>query len=288
MDNNKYIIISPVRNEEDYIEKTIHSVISQTILPVEWVIVNDGSTDKTPEIINNYTSRFQWIKRVDRPLNGHRPGPGVVLAFNNGLNKTQIKDFDFVVKLDGDLSFEPEYFELLIKEFEKNPRLGMASGTTYNVKGNKLVMDKMPDDHVRGAAKMYKRQCFDDIDGLPVVLGWDTIDELKAQMLGWETKSYQDLVLKHYKPIGFKQKKTIGKELLAGERLHYLGYHPLFAILKCINEFKNKPILLRGILMLMGYLEATIRNRPSLEDKEMIKYLRKKQLKRLKQMVGIK
>jgi glycosyltransferase involved in cell wall biosynthesis len=287
MDKTKYIIISPVRNEEDYIEKTISSVISQTKLPAEWVIVNDGSTDKTPEIIDNYTNKFSWIKRVDRPINGHRPGPGVVLAFNNGLNETKIQDFDFVVKLDGDLSFEPDYFELLIKEFEKNPNLGMASGTTYNVKGDKLVADKMPDDHVRGAAKMYKKQCFDDIEGLPVVLGWDTIDELKAQMLGWETKSYKDLVLKHYKPIGFKQKKTFAKEILAGERLHYLGYHPLFAILKCINELKSKPIIFRGILMLVGYLEAIVKNAQTMEDREMIKYLRKKQLKRLKKMIRL-
>lgn len=280
--SNRYIIISPVRNEEDFIDKTLKSVTQQSILPTEWIIVNDGSTDKSPDIIEHYLKKYVWIRKIDRPINSHRPGPGVVLAFNQGFENIQTSDYQFVVKLDGDLSFDQNYFEFLLYEFEKNPNLGLASGTTYNVKGEKLIIDKMPEDHVRGAAKMYRRRCFEDIGGLPVVLGWDTIDELKAQLKGWETRSYQDLILKHYKPIGFNQKKTLKKELLAGERLHFMGYHPLFAILKCIYEIKNKPIFLRGILMLIGYFEAILFKLETFDDKEVIKHLRKKQLKRLK------
>jgi len=281
-----YVIISPVRNEEEYIEKTIQSVIDQTIKPVEWIIVNDGSTDKTPEIIDRYIEKYPWIRRIDRPQNDHRPGPGVVLAFYDGFEKLIYKDFDFVIKLDGDLAFEENYFEFQLTEFSVNPKLGMTSGTTYNVFGDNLVIDKMPEDHVRGAAKMYRTTCFDQIGGPQIVLGWDTLDELKAQMLGWETKSYKNLVLKHYKPIGFKQKKTSRRELLAGERLNYLGYHPLFAILKCLYNIKRKPYIVGGILMLAGYLGAVISGSERNPDREMIRFYRKKQMKRLSGMVG--
>ena len=283
---NDYVIISPVRNEEEYIEKTILSVINQRVKPKEWIIVNDGSTDRTPEIINKYASEYTWIRRIDRPTNDHRPGPGVVLAFYQGYENIDTKTFDYVVKLDGDLSFEPDYFHFQLKEFETNRKLGMTSVTTDNVFGEKLVKDKMPEDHVRGAAKMYRKTCFDQIGGIQVVLGWDTLDELKAQMLGWETRSYPHLVLKHYKPIGFKQKKTIKREMLAGERLNYLGYHPLFAVLKCFYNFKRKPFLVGGALMLTGYLGAIITGREKNPDREMIKFYRRKQMKRLSAMVG--
>jgi hypothetical protein len=142
-------------------------------------------------------------------------------------------------------------------------------------------MDKMPSDHVRGPAKMYRRECFEDIGGLPEILGWDTIDELKAQMLGWETKSYKKLVLVHFKPIGFKQKATIKREMIAGDRLNFLGYHPLFAILKCLYNFKRKPYIIGGSIMLIGYFNAIITNKEKNPDHEMIKYLRKKQLRRI-------
>lgn len=277
-----YIIITPVRNEEDYIEKTLESVVGQIHLPQEWVIVNDGSTDSTPDIIDRYCKKYNWIKRIDRPDEGHRPGSGVVLAFNHGFQKITVNDYDFIIKLDADLSFEKNYFNFLLDQFELNPKLGMASGTTYNVKGEKLIMDRMPEDHVRGAAKMYRKSCFDEMGGLPAVLGWDTIDELKAQMLGWETRSFPDLVIKHYKPIGFKQKKTLKREMLAGERLNYLGYHPLFAILKCLYNMKRKPFIIGGVLMLTGYLIAIISRGEQIEDKEMIKFQKKKQLKRLR------
>jgi len=187
---------------------------------------------------------------------------------------------------DGDLAFEENYFEFQLTEFSVNPKLGMTSGTTYNVFGDNLVIDKMPEDHVRGAAKMYRTTCFDQIGGPQIVLGWDTLDELKAQMLGWETKSYKNLVLKHYKPIGFKQKKTARRELLAGERLNYLGYHPLFAILKCLYNIKRKPYIVGGILMLAGYLGAVISGSERNPDREMIRFYRKKQMKRLSGMVG--
>ncbi len=275
----KFVIISPVRNEEEYIEKTIQSVINQSILPVEYIIVNDGSTDKTPEIIARYTSRFSWIHCFHKPLGKHRPGAKVVEAFYTGYNN-MCSVWDFIVKLDGDLSFEPNYFEYQLNQFKANPKLGMTSGVTYQPMGGRLVMDKMPTDHVRGAAKMYRKECFEQIGGLPKVLGWDTIDELKAQLLGWETRSYRNLVLIHYKPIGVKQTNLFKRELIAGERHHYLGYHPLFAILRDFYRMLQKPFIIAGILNAIGFITAYLSRKERIE-RPLIVLLRRKQVARM-------
>jgi poly-beta-1,6-N-acetyl-D-glucosamine synthase len=276
----KYVIVSPVRNEEDYIEKTIQSVTNQTVLPSEYIIVNDGSTDHTTDIIDKYLLKYPWIHRYDKPKGEHCPGTGVIEAFYTGFNKIENNSWDFVVKLDGDLSFEPDYFEFQLQEFNNHPKLGMTSGVTYQPNGNQLIIDKMPEDHVRGAAKMYRRTCIEQIGGIPKVLGWDTIDELKAQLAGWETRSYKHLVLIHYKPIGFKQTNVIKRELKAGERQHYLGYHPVFAILKNIYRMLQKPFIIAGTLNLTGFFMAYIMKKDKIEL-ALIKLLRNKQIARM-------
>jgi glycosyltransferase involved in cell wall biosynthesis len=277
----KYVIVSPVRNEEEFIETTIKSVINQDHLPSEFIIVDDGSTDSTPEIIQRYTSIYNWIKVVHRPKGEHRPGGGVVEAFYAGFDIIETKDWNFVIKLDGDVEFAPDYFSKQIERFEENPKLGISSGKTYQPKGNKLVLDKMPDDHTRGPAKMYKRDCWNDIGGLPRVLGWDTLDELKAQVLGWETRSFADLKLIHFKPIGYKQKKIVKREVKAGERQHYLGYHPAFALSRGIYRMFQKPYLIAGVLNIYGFIAAELQNTDQIKDKEIIHHLRKKQIDRL-------
>jgi poly-beta-1,6-N-acetyl-D-glucosamine synthase len=277
---SQYVIISPVKNEEKFIEKTIESVINQTVPPVEYIIVNDGSTDRTPELIKKYTNKFSWIKCYDKENKKHSPGSGVVEAFYKGFEKLETRSWDFIVKLDGDLSFDKHYFEFLLNEFESNPKLGMASGVTYQPVGNNLVMDKMPGDHVRGCAKMYKRECFEAIGGLPKVLGWDTIDELRSQVCGWTTISYKDLVLIHYKPIGIKQTNIIKREFTAGERHYFLGYHPLFAISRDFYRMFQKPFVVGGILNFVGFVVAYLQKKERIEP-ELIEHLRKKQLERL-------
>lgn len=278
---NKYVIIAPVRNEEEYIERTILSVVNQTIRPAEFIIVNDGSTDRTRKIIERFLPSNPWMHIMDRPPKEHSPGGGVVNAFYEGYNNIQTSDWDFVIKLDGDLEFENDYFEFLLKKFEEDPKLGMASGTTYLLKHGKLVMDIMPDDHVRGPAKMYKRACWDEIGGLPSVLGWDTLDELKAQVMGWKTRSYKDLVLIHYKPIGYKQKKIVKREVKAGERQHYLGYLPAFAITRGFYRMLQKPYFIAGLLNIYGFIKAEIDGSDQITDTDIKRHLRKKQKERL-------
>jgi poly-beta-1,6-N-acetyl-D-glucosamine synthase len=277
----KYVIISPVRNEDEFLEITINAVIKQTVQPSEYIIVDDGSTDRSPEIIAKYTQQYSWIKSITRPKGEHRPGGGVVEAFYTGFDIMETKDWNYVIKMDGDVKFAPDYFEFQMKKFEENPRLGMTSGKTYQPKGDDLILDKMPDDHTRGPAKMYKRECWDAIGGLPKVLGWDTLDELKAQVLGWETRSYKELVLIHYKPIGFKQKKIVKRELKAGERQHYLAYHPLFVASRAVYRCFQKPYIIAGILNFIGFVYAEIARSEQITDQAIKKHLRKKQMERL-------
>lgn len=277
----KYVIISPIRNEEDFLETTLQCVVDQTILPSEFIIVNDGSTDRSPEIIQKFTSRYPWIRTIDRPKGEHRPGDGVVEAFYSGYGCLTTRDWDYIVKLDGDLRFPPDYFEFQLNAMTDNPRLGMTSGKTWQPRGDRLVRDSMPDDHVRGPAKLYRRTCFEAIGGLQKVRGWDTIDELKAQMLGWETRSFEHLLLVHFKPIGFKQKNIYKREISVGERQHYLGYHPLFAIARGLYIACKKPYLIAGFLNIAGFLAAELCGTIQHDDPEMIRHLRNKQLQRL-------
>ncbi len=278
---NRYIIISPVRNEVEFIEITIQSVLNQKIRPVKYIIVNDGSTDGTDEIIKRYVSEYEWIYTVNRPPKEHSPGGGVVAAFYDGYKIISDDEWDFIIKLDGDLKFGSDYFEKLLILFDQNPKLGMASGKTYQYKRGRLVLDVMPDDHVRGPAKMYKKECWNEIGGLPQVLGWDTLDELKAQVLGWETRSYKDLILIHYKPIGFKQKKIMKREIKAGERQYYLGYLPLFAIFRGFYRMLQKPFFIAGLLNIYGFTLAAVKKSERVNDADIIRHLRNKQLERL-------
>jgi len=277
----KYVIVSPVRNEADFIETTIQSVIGQTIRPEEYILVNDGSTDVTAEIIDQYTQQYSWIRKIDRSNPGHQPGAGVVEAFYAGFDQIKTKDWDYVIKLDGDLKFESDYFEQQILRFRKNRKLGIASGKTYQPIGDRLVLDKMPDDHTRGPAKMYKRACWEQIGGIEPVLGWDTLDELKAQVLGWETRSFPEIMLIHYKPIGFKQKNIIKREWKAGERLHFLGYYWLFALARGCYRMFQKPFGVAGMLNILGFMKAEITHSEQIPDRTIIRHLRKKQKQRL-------
>jgi glycosyltransferase involved in cell wall biosynthesis len=277
----KYVIVSPVRNEEKYIEETILSVLNQTILPAEYILVNDGSTDSTRTIIEKYSSEHTWIKVVDRPPKEHSPGRGVVEAFYEGFNVITETDWDFIVKLDGDLKFNETYFEEIFHYFQEDPKLGMASGTEFIYKRGKIKMVVMPEDHVKGASKVIRKECWDEIGGFERVLGWDTIDEERAQVLGWKTRSYKEIKMIHFKPVGVRQKNIVKREILAGERQHYLGYLPAFAIFKGFYRMFRKPFLIAGVLNIYGFAVASLSRGPQVEDKAIVNNLRNKQRNRL-------
>jgi biofilm PGA synthesis N-glycosyltransferase PgaC len=279
--NVSYVIITPVHNEAKFIEFTIHSVLSQTILPILWIIVNDGSTDITPEIVNRYTQDCQWIKLVEMPRRTLRiRGGHVAEVFNFGYTFIDTP-YDFLVKLDGDVSFDESYFETLFKEFSNKPELGIAGGGIYNKTPNGWKLEITPKDHVRGATKIYRRKCFEEIGGLEPVNGWDSIDEWRAQMRGWQTSTYEKVKVLHYRPTGASE-GSLKRFVRQGEFAYYLGY-PWGAILArtLFRSFIERPIIIGGFAIFYGFLKSWLLQKPKFYDVELLNYVKKKQTQRL-------
>lgn len=279
--SEKYVVVTPVRDEREHIEKTIHSMIEQTVRPLEWVIVNDGSTDMTGEIIDQYAKKHSWIRVVHRDNRGFRKaGGGVIDAFYDGYQSLQEKNWDFIVKLDGDLSFASDYFERCFEIFKKNKKLGIGGGTIYNlIKGNPVI-EEGPLFHVRGATKIYRKECWEGIGKLINAPGWDTLDEVKANMLGWKTMSFNGIQVIHHRFTG--QADGTWQNWVKNGRANYIsGYHPLFMIAKCIKRIFERPYLISAIGLSYGFVSGYWKSIPQIEDADLIKYLRKQQIRKL-------
>lgn len=278
--NVRYVIISPVRNEEKFIEKTIQSVIKQTIKPAEWIIVNDGSNDRTKEIVEKNKKKYRWIKLIDRPDIGYRPGGGVVEAFYAGFNQIEDNNFDYIVKLDGDLSFDGNYFENIFNEFSKNQKLGIASGQEYYVRNGKMIREDAPIDHVRGPSKIYRKECFNQIGGLEKKLGWDIIDVVTARMKDWQTRTFLNYRIIHLRKTGARGAVTRGN-IRHGYTSYITGYHPLYFILRCIYRLFHRPYLIGSMALFWGYVKPLILLSPKVVTKEFQRYYRKEQVGKL-------
>jgi poly-beta-1,6-N-acetyl-D-glucosamine synthase len=279
--NTKYAVITAVRDEEEYLPETIRCMLLQTVLPAEWVIVNDGSTDHTGQIIDEIAKEHPWIRGVHRADRGFRkPGGGVVEAFNEGYEKLQREDWQFIAKFDGDLSFEATYFEQCFRRFEEERTLGVAGGTIcYDADGVPQV-EEAPDFHVRGATKIYRRDCWEGIGGLWPAPGWDTMDEIKANALGWSTRSFRDLLLIHHRPTGAAD--GFWRALVKYGRANYIcGSHPLFVAAKCLRRLPRKPVIVGAVVLLYGYVSGFLKRVPQVDDRATVAYLRRQQWNRL-------
>jgi biofilm PGA synthesis N-glycosyltransferase PgaC len=279
-----YVIITPVRDEEDFIRFTLESVNSQTIRPSEWIIVNDGSSDQTPQILDAASQKYPWIHVIHRANRGFRKsGGGVVEAFYDGYAAMEAPTWDFLVKLDGDLSFDPEYFERCFAYFESDPILGLAGGMICRSDNGRLVEDSVGDPpfHVRGATKIYRRSCWDRISPLVKAPGWDTIDEVKANMYGWTTKTFRDLRLIQHKPTGAGDGKW--RNWFKNGLANYItGYHPLFMAAKCVKRSLQRPLFFVSAALWLGFCSGYLRQVPQVQNREAIRYLRVQQLHRLR------
>lgn len=296
MDNARpsYIIISPVRNEAKYIEKTLLSVATQTIQPKKWLIVDDGSTDKTIDIVTGFAKDHNFIELISRPQNDIEVSSLDRIAkaappktFNYGLDYLNNESFDFVVKLDGDLSFNSDYFAQLFIEFKKNPKLGIASGLASFPRSGGFYTPYVPKEHVLGCSKVYRRECFLDIDGVEEVLGWDTIDEVKAQMRGWQTQHFSDIRLIHWRLMGTRAGYVRGK-MRHGFTNYYLGYYPLYMLARVVKRMAERPYVIPGILLGMGYLRGYLLRAERFPDNEFRAYLRETQVRQLKKLANRK
>ena len=281
--NPKYVVVTPVRDEALHIEKTIASVIGQTVRPWRWVIVNDGSTDATGAIVDATSAGIDWIKVVHLEDRGYRAaGGGVIRAFNIGYSDVDDDDWEFLVKLDGDLSFEPDYFQKCLARFEADANLGIGGGAVYQVVSGVLKVDSGGDPpfHVRGATKIYRRACWQMIAPLVPAPGWDTIDEVRANLHGWTTRTFSDLKLVQHKPTGSADGNW--RNAYKNGRANYItGYHPVFMLAKCIKRAAEEPILVQSAALFAGFCSGYLARLPRLADQETIRYLRGQQIRRL-------
>ena len=283
MNNPSYAVISPVRNEADYLGFTIASLQNQTVRPAIWVIVNDGSSDETSQIAKAAAQQFDWIHVVDREDRGYRkPGGGVVDAFYDGYAHIATTEWQYVVKLDGDLTLAENYFEQCLGRFQKDAKLGIGGGTVCKKVNGELLPESTiaPTFHVRGATKIYRRPCWEQIGGLIRAPGWDTVDEVKANMLGWVTYSFPEIKVHHHRPAG--QAQGAWKDWVKNGLANYIsGYHPLFMLFKCFTRLWQKPYGVAAVGLFYGFLSGYLKKTPQVEDQAMIRYFRRQQIRRL-------
>ncbi len=275
---NGYALVSPCRNEQDYMRRTLDSVIAQTTPPALWIIVDDGSTDATPEILAEYAARHDWIRVISKPDRGRRAvGPGVVEAFRFGLEHVDLDTVGFICKLDLDLDLPPEYFAILLERMRDNPRLGSASGKPYfRDDSGRLVSEKCGDEMSVGMTKFYRVACFREIGGFVQEVMWDAIDCHKSRQLGWTVRSWDEpgLRFEHLRPMGSSEKGVLTGRARHGYGQHYMGSDPLFFAATAAYRMAHPPYVIGGLAMLWGYAAAWARGAPRHGDDELRAFIR--------------
>jgi poly-beta-1,6-N-acetyl-D-glucosamine synthase len=278
----KYAVVTPVRDEEKFLPVTIAAMCAQTNLPVKWILVDDGSRDQTGVLIDNAAANHNWILTIHRKNRGFRQaGGGVIDAFYDGFACLADTEWDFLAKFDGDLSFDSSYFEQCITEFNRDATLGIAGGTCCKLVGGELVPEYTaePRFHVRGPTKLYRRGCFEQIGGLIRAPGWDTVDLIKANMLGWSTRTFPHIRLQHLRPTGgaYGSWNDWVKNGLAN---YVTGYDPLFMACKCLRRTLRRPHA-NGAGLWLGFMKGYFRRMTRVDDPAMIRYLRAQQRRSL-------
>lgn len=280
MNPSRFIVITPVRNEAARFARTIDSMVGQSLRPTRWVIVNDGSDDRTGVLANQAAATHSWIRAVHRPDRGFRKqGGGVMEAFFEGFDLVRGEAWDFLVKLDGDLAFAPDYFERCLERFAADEQLGIGGGRIYCRMNDREVEDSPGDPafHVRGATKIYRRACWEAIGGLVCATGWDTLDELKANMLGWQTYSFAELRVLQLKSTG--EADGAWRNWVKNGRANYVtGYHPLFMFAKCVKRCFSPPYGVGAIGLAWGFLSGYLSEAQRVNDPDLIRFIRQQQM----------
>lgn len=283
-----YVLVTPTRNEEASIAVTIECVVNQTRRPAEWVIVSDGSTDRTDQIVRSAAGKHPWIRLHTLPARPDRSFAAVVHATDAGVRALATRAYDYLGLLDSDVRFEADYFEKVIRHFEASPRLGLAGGVVIDLGQPK---DRLPRNRgdVPGAVQFFRRRCFEELGGLVAIPegGWDALTCARARMLGYETRLLTDLVVDHLKPRNVSAGGVVQRQWQLGRRDYALGYHPLFELFKCMGRALESPVLAGAGAWWLGYCFSAIMRRKRLIPEDLMQFVRDEQIARIRRLVGI-
>jgi len=284
-----YIVVTPARNEADFIELTMKSMVAQTALPMKWIIVSDGSTDGTDTIVERYASAHPWIELVRMPERLERNFAGKVHAFNAGYKRAQELDYSVLVSLDADISFDTDYFAFLLDQLSIDPKLGLVGTPFQEVSGYKYDYRFVSIEHVSGACQVFRRACFEAIDGYRPVKGGsiDHIAVISARMHGWRTRSFPEKVCIHHREMGTAQHGILNSRFKLGIKDYRIGNHPLWEIFRSVYQMSQPPRFVGGLALWSGYMWAAFRKIERPVSHEFVKFHRNEQLNRLKQKLGL-
>lgn len=288
--NGKYVLISPCRNEADYMRQTLDTVVAQTMPPTRWVIIDDGSTDATAQILAEYAAKHDWISIVTRTDRGRRAvGPGVIEAFYAGYETIDPDDYGYLCKLDLDLRLPSRYFEKLISRMEADPRIATCSGKAYIEKGGKLENERHGDENSIGASKLYRITRFKQLGGFIREVMWDGIDGHRCRMNGWIACSWDDdpdLHFVHLRPMGSSQQSIYTGRMRHGYGQYFMGTGFTYMVASAIYRIPERPYVIGGLAILWGWLRSWLQQKPRYDDPEFRKFLRRYQWRAL--LVGKK
>jgi len=278
-----YVLITPARNEEAFLEKVIESMVCQTVLPLKWVIVDDGSTDRTPDIVRPYLARYSWIELVQRPRRLDRSFAGKVHAFRAGYERVRELPYDVIGNLDADISFATDHFEFLLRKFSEDPSLGVA-GTIFREEGYSSARDSFEGHkHVSGQCQLFRQQCWKDIGGyIPHRAGGiDWMAVTTARMMGWKTESFREKSFLHYRHLGTAERGVLASAFSYGEKDYYLGGHPVWELFRVAYRATKRPYLLDGMALGLGYCWAFVTRTPRPVSPELMAFHRREQMMKL-------
>jgi glycosyltransferase involved in cell wall biosynthesis len=278
-----YVLVTPVRNEEATIGVTLDSVVNQSVLPLEWVIVSDGSTDGTDAIVQPYADRYPFIRLLRLTERPQRSFSSVVFATEAGIAHLLHRDCEFIGLLDADIRLDREYYAEILRRFQEDARLGLAGGLVVDCIDGRRIRSTQAPQEVAGAVQFFRRACFDSMGGLTAIAegGWDAITCVQARMNGFTTRTFTELEVDHLKPRNISEGNVPRRYFHLGMRDHALGNHPLFEALKCLYRCADKPWIIGGVARYVGYLWCVLTLKPRSLPRELVAHIRGEQLARM-------
>jgi biofilm PGA synthesis N-glycosyltransferase PgaC len=282
-ENLNFVVITPARNEARFIELTLKSVTAQTALPQKWVIVSDGSTDGTDDLVKKYAARHPWIELVRMPERVERHFAGKVHAFNAGYERVRDTEYDVIVSLDADISFESDYFAFLLEKLSADVALGLVGTPFRDQSGETYDYRFVSIEHVSGACQVFRRECFEDVGGYMPVKGGsiDHIAVISARMMGWKTRTFPEKSCLHHREMGTAQRSVLMSKFKLGVKDYNVGNHPLWEIFRAAYQMKASPVALGGLALGAGYFWALLRGEERPVSPDLVAFHRKEQFQRL-------